>query len=121
MAVRLKVDENLPDEVAELFSRHGYDAVTVVDQGWRGMVDRELWQRVQAEGRWLVTADKELADRRRRPPGTHAGIILFRSGEEGLDAYLSLAQSVIDDVNLGDVAGAVIVAADRGVRVRRTP
>lgn len=121
MAVRLKVDENLPDEIAELFVRRGHDAVTVADQGWCGIADRELWQRIQGEGRWLVTADKELADRRHRPPGTHAGIILFRSGEEGLDAYLLLAQSVIDDVNLEDAAGAVIVATDRGVRIRRAP
>jgi predicted nuclease of predicted toxin-antitoxin system len=117
----LKVDENLPDEIAELFVGHGHDAITVADQGWCGMVDRELWRRIQDEGRWLVTADKELADRRHRPSATHAGIILFRSGEEGLDAYLLLAQSVIDDVNLEDVAGAVIVATDRGVRVRRSP
>jgi predicted nuclease of predicted toxin-antitoxin system len=119
VAARLKVDENLPDEIADLFVRHGHDAVTVADQGWRGKADSDLWQGIQDEGRWLVTADKELADRRHRPPGTHAGIILFRSGEEGLDAYLELAQRVIDGVNLDDAAGAVIVATERAVRVRR--
>ncbi len=118
---RLKVDENLPEEIADLFVRHGHDAVTVADQDWRGMADRDLWQGIQDEGRWLVTADKELADRRHRPPGTHAGIILFRSRGEGLDAYLELAQRVIDDINLDDAAGAIIVVTDRGVRVRRGP
>jgi len=83
------------------------------------MTDSGLWQGVQAEGRWLVTADKEFADFRHRPPGTHAGIILLRSNQEGLDEYLRLAQRVMDDVNLDDVAGAVIVATSRGVRLRR--
>ena len=115
----LKVEENLPDEIADLFSRHGHDAVTVAEQGWRGMADRDLWQGIQDEGRWLVTADKELADRRYRPPGTHAGLILFRSNGEGLDAYLALAQKVIDDVNLDDVAGAIIVVNERSIRIRR--
>ena len=121
MAAHLKVDENLPDEIADLFVRHGHDAVTVADQGWRGMADRDLWQGIQDEGRWLVTADKELADRRHRPPGSHAGIILFRSGSEGLDAYLELAQRVIDDINLDDAARAVIVVTHRGLRIRRAP
>jgi predicted nuclease of predicted toxin-antitoxin system len=109
------------DDLADLFVRHGYDAATVADQGWRGAPDPDLWQGIQDEGRWLVTADKDLADRRHRPPGTHAGIILLRAGEEGLDAYLALAQTVIDDINLDNAAGAVIVATDRGLRIRRAP
>jgi predicted nuclease of predicted toxin-antitoxin system len=118
---RLKVDENLPDEIADLFDRHGHDAVTVADQGWRGIADPELWQGVQDESRWLVTADKELADPRRRPPGTHVGVILLRSNEEGLDAYLRLTQRLIDHVDLDNETGAVIVVNRRGVRIRRAP
>jgi Domain of unknown function (DUF5615) len=64
------------------------------------MTDSDLWQGVEAEGRWLVTADKGFADFRRRPPGTHAGIILLRSQQEGLDEYLRLVQRMIDAVNL---------------------
>jgi hypothetical protein len=41
--------------------------VTLADQGWRGMADGDLWQGIQDERRWLVTA-KEFAD----PPGTPA-------------------------------------------------
>jgi len=121
VAVKLKIDENLPDEIADLFARRGYDAVTVADQGWRGMADPELWQGIQDEGRWLVTADKELADRRHRPPGSHAGIILLRLWPENRREYLALAQRAIDDVNLDDAAGAVIVVTDRGLRIRRAP
>jgi predicted nuclease of predicted toxin-antitoxin system len=121
VAVKLKVDENLPEEIADLLTRHGYDAVTVADQGWRGMADPDLWQGIQDEGRWLVTADKELADRRHRPPGTHAGVILLRLSRENRREYLRLAQRVIDDVNLDDAAGAVIVLTDRGLRIRRAP
>jgi len=60
MTARLKVDEDLPREIAELLNTHGYDAVTVRDQGWTGSADDDLWQRIQKEGRWLVTADKGL-------------------------------------------------------------
>jgi uncharacterized protein DUF5615 len=118
---KLKVDENLPEELADLFVGCGHDAVTVADQGWRGMPDPDLWQGIQDENRWLVTADKELADRRYRPPGTHSGIILFRASREGLDAYLELAQKLVDGVNLEQVVGAVIVVTGRGIRIRRAP
>jgi predicted nuclease of predicted toxin-antitoxin system len=55
---RLKVDEDLPPAIADLLNARGYDAVTVGDQGWQGLPDDELWGRIQAEGRWLVTGIK---------------------------------------------------------------
>ena len=121
MAARLKVDENLPSEIADLLISHGYEAATVLDQGWRGMPDHDLWQGVQAEERWLVTADKGFGDLRLYPPGAHAGVILLRSAGEGLDDYLQLAELVLDRVALDDVAGAVIVVTHRAVRIRRAP
>ena len=75
--------------------------------------------RVQAEGRWLVTADKEFADLRRFPPGSHAGLILLRSSEESRADYLRLTGTVLQSVNLDEIGGAVVVVSQRGVRVRR--
>ncbi|MBV8776771.1 MAG: DUF5615 family PIN-like protein [Alphaproteobacteria bacterium] len=121
MAVRLKVDENLPDDIADLFSRHGHNAVTVVDQGWRGMADGSLWQGIRAEDRWLITADKEFAGLRRFPLGTHAGVILLGPMPENRREYARLAQELIDRINFDEIAGAVVVVTNRGVRVRRAP
>ena len=33
MAMGVKVDEDLPQEVADIFTEYGYDATTVVRQG----------------------------------------------------------------------------------------
>jgi len=118
---RLKVDENLPREIAQLMQAHGHDAVTVLDQGWRGLPDDELWDRIQAERRWLVTADKEFANLRMYPPGTHVGVILLRSAAEGLDDYLDLADMALARVKFDDVPGAVVVVTRRGVRIRPAP
>jgi hypothetical protein len=84
------------------------------------MADDDLWRRIQAEGRWLITADKEFADLRRFPPGSHAGVIRLRCSREGLDEYLQLAGTMLASVKLEEVAGAVVVVTDRGVRVRDT-
>ena len=119
MAVRLKVDENLPGQIADLLTGHGYDALTVGDQGWRGIADDGLWGRVQAEGRWLVTADKEFAHLRRYPPGSHAGLIFLRSTEESRADYLRLAETAVKRAKLDEIRGAVIVVTRRGVRIRQ--
>jgi predicted nuclease of predicted toxin-antitoxin system len=119
VAARLKVDEDLPPAIADLLTAHGYDAVTVGDQGWQGMPEDELWRRIQVEGRWLVTADKEFADLRRYPAGSHAGVVLLRSREESRRSYLEIAATAIDRVKLDEVPGSVIIATSRRVRVRR--
>ena len=117
----LKIDENLPREIAGLMNASGHDAVTVADQGWCGLADDELWRRTQAEGRWLVTADKEFADLRRYPSGAHAGVILLRSNEEGLDDYVRLGVMAIERLDFDETSGAVVVIANSGVRIRRAP
>jgi len=121
MTARLKVDENLPRDIAELLNARGYDAVTVLDQGWTGAADDDLWQRIQNEGRWLVTADKGFADVRLYPPGTHAGVVLLRADEEGQENYLQLAAIAVERLAFDETNGAVIVISDRGVRIRRAP
>jgi predicted nuclease of predicted toxin-antitoxin system len=118
---RVKIDEDLPRQIADLVADQGYDAATVVGQGWQGASDDELWPRVQDERRWLITADKGFADLRSHPAGSHAGVILLRAPEESRRAYLELAAIALDRLNLDDLAGAVVVVTYRGVRIRRAP
>jgi predicted nuclease of predicted toxin-antitoxin system len=82
MSSRVKVDEDLPRQVADLFAERGHDAVTVAMQGWQGLVDAALWPWVQQEQRWLITADKGFADLRIYPPGSHTGVLLFQLDKE---------------------------------------
>lgn len=121
MGVRLKVDEDLPRQVAEMLNAQGHDAVTVLEQGWKGASDDVLWRRIQAEQRWLITADKGFADLRRYPPGGHAGVVLLRSAEESRRAYSDLIAIAHDRLDLNEIPGAVVVITRRGVRVRRAP
>ena len=121
MSARVKIDEDLPRQIADLAGARGHDAATVVGQGWQGADDEDLWPRVQSERRWLITADKGFADLRRHPPGSHAGVILLRSQEENRRAYLELAAIALERLKLDEIAGAVVVVTYRGVRIRRAP
>jgi predicted nuclease of predicted toxin-antitoxin system len=82
LIARVKIDEDLPRQIAALLNACGYNAATVVEQGWQSASDDVLWTRVQNEQRWLMTADKGFADLRNNPPGTHTGVILLRAQEE---------------------------------------
>ena len=119
MSIRVKVDEDLPRQVAELFSGYGHDAVTVVMQGWQGLADEALWPRVQQEERWLVTADKGFADLRVYPPGSHVGVLLFRLDEESRRGYLELTQTVLDRLSFEELTGSIVVVTRRGIRIRK--
>ena len=91
----------------------------MVRQGWQGLPDEILWERIQAEGRWLITGDKGFADLRLHPPGTHAGVILLRPQEESRRAYLDLVEAALDRLDLDNLPGAVVVVTHRGLRIRR--
>lgn len=43
MSIQVKIDEDLPKQVAELFAQHGHEAATVVEQGCQGLPDEQLW------------------------------------------------------------------------------
>lgn len=121
MGVRLKVDEDLPRQIADMLNALGRAAVTVLGQGWSGVSDDVLWRRIQAEGRWLITADKGFANLRKYSPGDHAGVILLRSAEESRRDYLDLAATALERVDLDEIPGAVVVITRRGIRIRRAP
>jgi predicted nuclease of predicted toxin-antitoxin system len=77
--VHIKVDEDLPRAVTALLVQAGYtETRSVVDQRIGGWTDAALWEAVQRESRFLVTADKGFADVRSHPPGEHAGVLLLR-------------------------------------------
>lgn len=119
MSIRAKIDEDLPRQMVELFVQNGYDAAIVVEQGWQGLSDEQLWPRVQQEGWWLITADKGFADLRSYPPGSHAGILLLRLDEESRRGYLELAKTVLQQLDMARHPGDVIVASPRGIRIRK--
>jgi predicted nuclease of predicted toxin-antitoxin system len=119
VSVRIKVDEDLPSQIAEIFAGYGHYASTVVEQGWTGLDDSELWMRVQRERRWMVTADKVFGNLRVYPPGKHAGVVLLRVDRESRRAYVALAQNAVQRLDLDSLAGSMIVVAPRGIRIRK--
>jgi len=117
--MRVKVDEDLPKAVLTIVASYGHDAASVLTQGMGGWKDPALWRAIQAEERFLITADKGFADIRIYPPGTHAGILLLRPDQSGIRPLVDLLQRVLMACNLESLTESVVVATPQGIRVRR--
>jgi predicted nuclease of predicted toxin-antitoxin system len=118
--VRFKIDEDLPLAVTALLKLSGYEDVrTVREQGMGGWKDPALWQALQEEGRFLITADKGFADLRSHPPGSHAGVLLLRPDSDGIGPVVELLRQVLISTDLNSLAGSLAIANPRGLRVRQ--
>lgn len=115
----VKVDEDLPEQVADCFSKAGYFATTVRIQGWSGISDLDLWRKTQAENRTLVTADKSFGDIRNFQPSPTTAIILFRLTEESRRGYVELAEAALRVLRLEEILGCLAVVTTEGIRIRR--
>ena len=119
MTLRIKVDEDLPTAVTQLLRQAGYDVVSVVGQKMGGWADPAVWTAIQAEGRFLITADKGFGDVRTHPPGTHAGVLILRPDEDGIRPVIELLDQTLARYTLNELAGTVSVVTPRGLRIRR--
>ena len=117
--MRTKVDEDLPRATVQMLRDRGHEAVSVIEQGMGGWKDPVLWQAIQSEQRFLVTADKGFADIRSYPPGSHAGVLLLRPDEDGIQPVIELLERVLANHDPKALARTVTVVTPRGIRIRR--
>jgi len=66
--VKFKLDENIGRRGLELLRSSGHDVATVWDQGLHGASDERLFDVCAAEGRVLVTLDRDFGQVPRFPP-----------------------------------------------------
>ena len=60
--MKFKVDENLPEQVADFLRAQGHDAHTVHDEQIAGTDDQSLFVIFQREHRILITFDLDFAE-----------------------------------------------------------
>lgn len=85
--------------------------------GWKR--DEDLWEHVQAESRWLVTADQGFCHVHTYILRTYVGIVLLRAFIESRRRYIELAQELVRSVRLAEISGCLVVVTPRGIRIRR--
>ena len=120
LPMHIKVDEDLPADVAQILRANGYkDTATVLEQEMGGWKDQALWESVQSEQRFLITADKGFGDIRTHAPGTHYGVLLLRPDMDGIRPLIRLLERTLAAYDLQDLYGTITVVNPRGIRIRR--
>ncbi len=76
--MRIKLDENLPAELADDLRRLGHLVDTVGEEGLEGQPDPLVADAARRGRRCLFSLDKGLGDIRQYPPEAYHGIVLFR-------------------------------------------
>jgi predicted nuclease of predicted toxin-antitoxin system len=72
------LDENVPDSVGTILRKAGHDVALARDQQLAVADDDRLLSVASAEGRALITLDRDFTNTLRHHPGTRAGIIVIR-------------------------------------------
>ena len=99
--MRIKIDENIGASGIGLLRESGHDVTTVREQGLAGSADERVFQACLAEGRTLITLDRDFGHVPRFPPKQTAGIVILELGgpaslhllHDRLRAFLALAAS----------------------------
>jgi predicted nuclease of predicted toxin-antitoxin system len=116
--LKLKIDENLPAECAEILRDGGFEADTVRDESLTGADDSVLAARSRLEGRVLVTLDLDFANIRAYPPAEYAGIIVLRPKTQDKESILALVQRLGFVLTQRPPAGELWIVEPDRIRAR---
>jgi predicted nuclease of predicted toxin-antitoxin system len=117
--VKFHANENIEAEVVAFLRRGGHDVTYAAEVDPRAS-DEEVLSRAAAEGRILLTCDKdfgELCFRRGEPV---SGVVLIRGRDATARGRVALLERLFDS-GLPMETGRFIVVTDRGVRWRPLP
>jgi predicted nuclease of predicted toxin-antitoxin system len=117
--VKIKLDENLPAQLARALTALGHDTDTVPQEGLAGMPDPDIWAAAQTAGRFFITQDLDFSDIRRYVPGTHAGLLLVRLRAPGRQALTRRIYDVFQREPVETWRRAFIIVTDHKLRIHR--
>lgn len=117
--MQIKLDENLPAVLTDLFAEFGHDADTSPAEGLSGCNDAKIWATAIRTGRFLITQDLDFSDVRVFAPGTHPGILLIRLDHPSRTALIQRARRILETEDIDSWKGCLVVASEHKIRVRR--
>lgn len=118
MALRFKLDENVPGEVAALLRDAGHDASSALEEGLGGLPDERMLQACKEEARVLVTLDMGCGDIRAYPPPSHGGIWVLRPNLQSVQALMQLVSAALGAASGEPLSQRLWIVEPGRVRIR---
>jgi predicted nuclease of predicted toxin-antitoxin system len=113
--MRFLVDECTGPAVAQWLREQQHDVFSAYEQA-RGMEDGAVLRQADAEGRILITNDKDFGERIFRDGMTHQGVIFLRLGDERSPNKIAVLQRLL--AGYADrLPGRFVVVSEVAVRI----
>jgi len=113
----LKLDENVPDLVADILGTAGHDAALARDEGLAGVDDEALLGAAGREARALITFDLHFSDIRRHDPSGTPGIVVLRLRSQSLLPVRRAALALADLLRSEPLAGRLWMLSEDRLRI----
>lgn len=117
--MNFKLDENMPEALVQLLTKAGHDVETAFGERLAGAKDPLILQAAGREGRVLMTYDLDFADIRVYPPGSHAGIVVFRLKDQRWRTLRQPVQRLLEETDLDSLRGSLAIVDAARVRYCR--
>ena len=119
--MNFKLDENMPADLATVLRDQGHDAADVAGEALAGAKDPRVLKAATAEGRVWMTFDLDFADIRQYPPGSHAGIVVFRLRDQRWATLQGPVGRLLAGGNLENLAKGLAIVDETRIRYKRPP
>lgn len=104
--VRFQLNEHIPRAVAQALRRRGIDVTTTVEAELLGAPDTEQLRRAHAEGRMMVTHDRDYLALHQQGR-SHAGIAYCDQGSRSIGEIVGTLTLIYETYAAEEVAGRV--------------
>lgn len=115
--MRLKIDENLHEEIADLLRDAGHDASSVWRQKMRGATDGRLADVCRAEGLAILTMDMDFSNITTYPPADYAGIIVIRLKRQSRGEVIRAVRDLLPLLPTAQINGQLWVVGETQLRI----
>ena len=116
--MNIKLDENIPEDAATIFTDAGYQVSTVLGQGLGGKADPEAAAVCKTESKVLITLDTDFANLAAYPPEDYSGIIVLRLSNQAKPHVLSILARLLDSIGLQSPSGHLWIVDEYRIRIR---
>jgi len=115
--VRIKLDENLGRQAAELLRAAGHEVTTVHEEGLVAAFDEAVANACRTEGRCLVTLDLGFSNPFLFPPAEYAGIAVLRVPKKvSAEDVLQRIEALIRGLSRSEIRGKLWIVHEQRIR-----
>jgi predicted nuclease of predicted toxin-antitoxin system len=116
--MKFLLDENADLRLAAYLRALGHDTKAIAQDYPNAIPDQDVLAIAQAEGRILITNDRDFGELIVRQGLPHAGVLYFRLNTVELPAFVSRLDAVLHRYSRDLECRRFVVVTDRAIRVR---